>query len=191
MTPADKKSFIDNLKIYGTDFTRWPETHLADIENYLDDLEIREIYETERQTDAALDLLKAQETPAAFSIDSLALTPQKTVTLPRAPVFRMALAASFVVALAASFVVALLVLTPVFLETSPQEPVPVDQFLNEVASMTDPENIDPNIFFEETAQAPAEQDIDQFLDEVFDNPADPIEEKDIWEMFTDGENARG
>lgn len=187
MTPADKQSFIDKLQAYGTDFSKWPESDVKDIERYMADPDIKEIFERERETDSALDLLKAHETPHAFTMDSLALTAQKSVKIHRTPAFRMALAASLVVAL--------LILTPVFLDPPPQEPIqepiPVDQFLNEVAAMTDPEEIDPNIFFEQTAQAPSEEDIDQFLNDVLDTPADPIEEKDIWEIFTNEENARG
>mgnify|MGYP006289430577 FL=1 len=94
-------------------------------------------------------------------------------------------------AVAASIITALLILPIFFMQDKAEDSLSVDQFVSEIASMTDPEKIDPSIFFEETAQAPEIENIDEFLDGLFEKPSDPIENREIWEIFTKGEKARG
>ena len=187
MTRINKETFMYNLKTYGTDFARWPDADKLkdiDIDDYLSDQKIKGIYETERQTEEALDLLKTEETPDLIGSEDLINRANKheaTTWLPNTR--KLAIVSLF----------AVLVILPLFFtQDSPRHPsISVDQFLNEMATLTDPEKIDPNVFFEEMAKAPRNQDIEKFLNDLFETPSDPIKDKDIWEIFTNGTNARG
>lgn len=191
----------EKINIYGSDLSRWPD--LSDdqrqwLHNKIQaDPELKKAYDQSHIIDSHLDVLK-DDAHVPASVRQAASQYIQENQLSSSALNKDASNDNYIkkAAYASIFAVAIicLAIVPFIFSSTSKEPK-IDVFLDEIYAMTDEQQIDPNIFFEDIASSDHNKDdIDEFLDHILpyeDNHNGIIDNnEDIWDMFMQDENER-